>query len=191
MPISVQSYLAKDRRRRVTFGVSGCRVVLGLTALALAAVTVTAAPAASASTSSSNAGIDSAASGRIRSADQPNLCISGKGQEDKLQLRLVECSTASIWWRPLGADPSPGIMFTWDYHECMGVRDASRNNGARVQQNDCNGNTSQLWTVDYVRHEIRNANSGKCVSAPSLTAGVGLIQYDCGVYPSTWHFPTY
>ena len=175
---------------KLAFEVRRFRVILGLTALAFAAVTVTSAPVAAASTSSNNAGtVDSAASGRIRSVDQPSLCISGKGQEDKLQLRLVECSTASIWWRPLGADPSPGILYTWGYHECMGVRDSSRNNGAKVQQNDCNGNTSQLWIVDYVRQEIRNVNSGKCVAAPSLTAGIGLIQYDCGVYPSTWQFP--
>jgi hypothetical protein len=76
--------------------------------------------------------------------------------------------------------------------KCIDVNNDSNDNGAVIQQYDCNGTGAQNWEaepvdikiingqrVDY--YQLRKAGTSKCLDVPggSVDKGAGLILWDC------------
>jgi hypothetical protein len=69
--------------------------------------------------------------------------------------------------------------------KCLDVADASRADGANVQQYTCHGGANQRWRVVAVPNDFRvrlvNVNSGKCldVANAGLADGANIQQFTC------------
>lgn len=64
---------------------------------------------------------------------------------------------------------------------CIGVEGASLNDGARLEQQTCDGSTSQQFAIGSSPTQIRNVYSQKCLDVPaSITdPGIFIQQYSC------------
>ncbi|GHF65999.1 hypothetical protein GCM10018790_49800 [Kitasatospora xanthocidica] len=80
---------------------------------------------------------------------------------------------------PQGPVPEMGTLVNANSGKCLEVADSSTDNGAAVQQWDCDGGENQLWDFNSgIPGAIVNVHSGKCLDA---TGGAGdpIQQWDC------------
>ncbi len=61
----------------------------------------------------------------------------------------------------------------------MYVEDGSKLNGGKLVIYQNRRHNSQKFFWDARNGSIKNANSGKCLSAPNAAPFVQLLQYDC------------
>jgi hypothetical protein len=93
--------------------------------------------------------------------------------------------------------PAPGGGGGGDVHsliarhsgKCIDVEAASMDNGARIQQYECNGSDAQKFRIQDAGNgnvRLQNVKSGKCldVDASSQANGGRLIQWDCSNGPN-------
>jgi hypothetical protein len=85
----------------------------------------------------------------------------------------------------------PGMILTFKNaksKKCIGVKDASKKNGALVQQFDCDNRPNQKWQVRDVNvidgvsvFALRNVKSEKCmgVDGASVRESANIGQYNC------------
>jgi len=77
--------------------------------------------------------------------------------------------------------------------KCLDVKSNSFNSGALIVQSQCNGESSQIWTVLGNNQQgsimLYNNNSKLCIDIPSSlkTDGVKLQQYRCGSDETTYN----
>ncbi len=89
---------------------------------------------------------------------------------------------------------------TGDTGNCADVAGASLNNGANIQEWDCNGSGAQSFKAIDLGNgyfQLQNTNSGKCVDiygATTITSGSNIQQYACktsSLDNQSWKFVSY
>jgi hypothetical protein len=91
----------------------------------------------------------------------------------------ISCLTAGVASGPAAATQSQ-IPYTIVNHNswlCLGVTGASTSSGALIEQETCNGGTSQQWNIDGTK--LTNVHSGLVLDVPgqSTSHGVQLEQW--------------